>query len=251
MDRKSVMEEVKQNGMALEYVPDPFKNDKKIVMAAVQQNGWALQYADFQDKDIVMAAVQQYGPSLRYAPEFQEDKDVVMAAVKQDGTALRYAPAFQDDKEFVMVAVKKNGWVLEYADFQDKDVVMAAVKENGLALEYAEFQDREVVMAAVHQNGMALKFAGILRADPKIACSAVRNSPHALRFVDHSLDKNNEFIKCMMKYNVDPGGRAVLKGHIMDRQSLKNTAKSLIDPMKVVNDFLGGTRKRRKRTRRR
>ena len=135
----------------------------------------------------------------------------------------------------------------------DPEVVMAAVHQTGLALMFASaFQnDKAVVMAAVTQDGRALEFA-TLRADPDIACAAVKNNPTALEFVDPSLDENDDFIECMMKYNVNPRGRAVLKGHIMDRQSLKNTEKSPSDPMKyVVNNFLGGTRKRRKRTRRR
>jgi hypothetical protein len=181
-----------------------------------------------------------------------------MAAVTQDGRALEFAPAFQNDREVVMAAVKEIGTALLYASDDlknDKDVVMAAVTQTGLALQFAPaFQnDKDVVMAAVKQFGLALEFA-TLRADPDVACAAVKNNPNALEFVDPSLDENDDFIECMMKYNVNPRGRVDLKGHIVDRQSLKNTANTLSDPMKyVVNNFLGGKRKgsRRKRTRRR
>ena len=126
-----------------------------------------------------------------------------------------------------------------------------------MALEFAPmFQtDKEVVMAAVRQNGRALAYAPTLSGDPDIACAAIQNNPTALPFVDASLDNNAQFIECMMKYNVDPGDRAELKRHIIDRQSLKTVAKqNLPDPFKyTVKGFLGGRTRRKhiKRTRRR
>ena len=141
---------------------------------------------------------------------------------------------------------------------------MEAVQRNGMVLKLAtNFQDeREVVMAAVQQNGRALGYAGALRADPDVACAAIQNTRAALPFVDPSLDKNVQFIECMMEYNLPAERDALkiysrnhpeLKRRIRDRQSLKTVAKTLPDPFKYnVPGFLGGrTRKHRKRTRRR
>lgn len=44
MNREQVMAAVKQDGIALQSVPD-LKRDKDVVMAAVKQNGMALQFA--------------------------------------------------------------------------------------------------------------------------------------------------------------------------------------------------------------
>jgi hypothetical protein len=153
-----------------------------------------------------------------------------------------------------MAAVRQDGVILEFALlFQtDREVVMAAVQQNGLALEFAPgFQtDREVVMTAVQQNGTALAYAPTLSGDPDIACAAIQNTPEALPFVDASLDKNNQFIECMMKYNdvTVPPERDELKMSVRSRQRLKTVAKNLPDTFKYdVRSFLGGKRTRRRK----
>ena len=84
-----------QNGNALQYVSDELKNDKEVVLAAITEDGRALEYASDElknDKEVVLAAVTQYGRALEYASdELKNDKDVVLAAVTEDGWALQYS----------------------------------------------------------------------------------------------------------------------------------------------------------------
>jgi hypothetical protein len=154
-----------------------------------------------------------------------------MAAVQQDGFALAFAQEFQNNIE----------------------VVMAAVQQNGVALAFAPaFQnDRKVVMEAVQQNGMALQFSPTFRSDPEIACAAVRSNPLALNIIDPSLDENNDFIECMVKYKLRAIGRPVLDEHIMKRANFNIVAKrSMKEPMNdLIKPFLGGTRRKQKRKR--
>ena len=68
--REIWLEQVKQNGNALDYASSELKADREIVMEAVKQNGVALRYA---------------------AAALKADLDVVFEAVNQDEKARQYA----------------------------------------------------------------------------------------------------------------------------------------------------------------
>ena len=104
-DKKIVLEALKQDGRALQYVSEELRNDEEIVLAAVKQKGFALKYVPTQfknSKKIVLEAVKQYGVALQFASlRIQNDKEVVLEAVKQDGFAILYASkGLKNNKEF-------------------------------------------------------------------------------------------------------------------------------------------------------
>lgn len=93
-------------------------------------------------------------------------------------------------------------------------------------------------MAAVKKDGTAIQYS-TLCADPEITCAAIQNTPHALSFVDSSLDNNNQFIECIIKHKVKSIKRPELQRHIKDRLSLKMVEKELSDSIKhAVNSYL-------------
>lgn len=71
-DKEFVLDVVKKDGMALEFVTNNLKADRDVVLAAVRQNGYALQFAAESlkaDKGIILEAVKQNGYALQYATE--------------------------------------------------------------------------------------------------------------------------------------------------------------------------------------
>ena len=64
-----ILAAVKQNGLALQYVPEKLRR-LNYVLTAVSQNGMALQYTpdDLKKRYIVLIAVRGNGLSLQYAP---------------------------------------------------------------------------------------------------------------------------------------------------------------------------------------
>jgi len=105
-------------------------------------------------------------------------------------------------------------------------------------------------MVAVQQDGRALQYAPDFRRDPDIACAAVRNNPQALDFIDKSLDSNDDFIECMIKYKIRRiGRRPVLQDHIRERLKLTVVEKSPHDTMRYeVRNNLGGKRRRTRKS---
>lgn len=57
-DKSVVLEAVKQDGFALPFAKEKYRNDKSVILAAVNQNKYALKYvkSEYNDKALVAAA---------------------------------------------------------------------------------------------------------------------------------------------------------------------------------------------------
>ena len=217
-----VMEVVSNNGRALEYADEYYRDDKEVVMAAVLDCGLALEYASETlraDKEVVMAAIQSNQPdecSLKYASEtLRADKELVMVAVSHDGFALEYASeTLRADKEGVIAAVSREGYAIRYASETlraDKEVVMAAVSNDGTALNLGISDtlcdDKEVVMAAMSGKGVALKYASKrLRADKEAVMAAVSQfgKGDAIMYASETLRADKEVVIAAVSNDILP-----------------------------------------------
>ena len=64
------MTAVKQNGLALDHVPNDIRGDKEIVLEAVRENGEAFEFASLQlrgDCDVVLEAAEHKRSSLQHS----------------------------------------------------------------------------------------------------------------------------------------------------------------------------------------
>tara|TARA_Y100001968_G_scaffold147573_1_gene134974 strand:- start:134 stop:1684 length:1551 start_codon:yes stop_codon:yes gene_type:complete len=193
-DRKDVLDNVKQNGYALQYASDDLKADREIVITAVQQNGYALQYA---------------------SDDLKADREIVLAVVQKDSFTLQYASDdLKADREIVIAAVQQNGYALEYASDDlkaDREIVLAAVQQDGLALEYASDDlkaDREIVLAAVQQDGDAIDFA-----DLKVK---VESSEHLKDQLNNEINTDQKAF--ILKFTISCLGGSFGKGIIRDSE---------------------------------
>jgi len=192
--REMVLKAVEQEGYALQFANEEFKNDKDIVLAAIKQEGYALQFASEKlknNKYIVLEAVKQNGYALEFASEkIKNDKDIVLVAVKQAGYALQFASEeLKKNKYIVLEAVKQDGYALEFASEKiknDKDIVLVAVEQSGPALKFTSKtlqNDKDIVLLAVNQNGLALKYASEkLRNNKDIVLAAIKQNAYALQY---------------------------------------------------------------------
>ena len=119
-NRSLVLAAVTCQGLALQFVPQTYRDDPRIVLAAVRQEGGALQYASknrLQDKAIVLAAVSQSGRSLQLAaPHLRDDRYVVLAAIAEDPLAIAHAStALKDDADVVLAATSQNWRAMKFA----------------------------------------------------------------------------------------------------------------------------------------
>ena len=80
---------VQRDGFKLMYVNPELLNNPNIIALALKQNGLALQFVPLnkRTKETVLLAVEQNGNALMFAPrELQDDVEVVLAAVAQNPT---------------------------------------------------------------------------------------------------------------------------------------------------------------------
>jgi hypothetical protein len=85
--------------MALEYVPEKFRN-----------------------KNLYRSAVQQTGEALRHVPEPLRNKEICLSAVKQDGLALCYVPPQLRDREICQEALGQDREAWEHIPDQLHDM---------------------------------------------------------------------------------------------------------------------------------
>lgn len=189
---------------------------------------------------------------------------------------LKYvSDALKNDKEVVMKSLEVDGAVLEDASESlqnDKEVVMFAVQVPYHGEDYALYyasnalqNDKDVVMASINNNGPSYELASeALRADPEVACMAIKKIREEMdktpqhaemdleSFIESaplSLDKNDQFIQCMVDHKMPPIQREPLKSHMMDRLRFQKQATrpgpfNKTRTNKLINSFLGGKTRR-------
>ena len=94
--KKEILEQVRQNRMPVYFLePNHLERDKDFVLELVKANGLALEFIRGpmrRDAEVVLAAVRQNGLALKHAsPEFKINKDLVLDAIKQNPCALKYS----------------------------------------------------------------------------------------------------------------------------------------------------------------
>lgn len=161
-----VAEAIKQNGLALQYVPDAsigfegdLKNNYPCVRLAWKQNPESLKFAG---KEATITLLQKFGESLQYASEdHKNDIDVVLAAVKNRGLSLQFAnEKLRDNEEVVLAAIQQDPYALEYASNKLRDdpkIVMTALKGNWISINFASDKCKKdpMITAFKNENGIS------------------------------------------------------------------------------------------------
>lgn len=169
LNKDIILLAVENNGLALNFVPDTFKNDEDIVLAAINQNPYAIEFASIEQK---------------------KKRNIIIRVVEQmdNSKILKYIdPSFYNDKEIILLAIKNNqkNCVLPYVSDElknDFDIILAAVKKNAYALEYASDN---------------------LKNNYDIGIEAVKNIPCSIKFLSTELRNNPEIIKTAINYDIN------------------------------------------------
>lgn len=125
-NKKTVLDVLKKNGLALKSVNPELKKDREIVKTAIEQNGLAF----------------------KFAPAFAGDRELALLAAQKDFRALFFASRnLKEDKEFMMEASQFNDKALQYAsqDIKADTVPMEAIFSDDVLHanepDYKDYQD--------------------------------------------------------------------------------------------------------------
>ncbi len=188
---EDVLEAVKEDGMALHFVPEPLRTEA-LCLEAVKQNGLALRFvplalrteavclaalahgrvADYapaaayvpvrllaESATVCEAAVRQYGLLLKRVPEALRTTAICAAAVRQNGLALRWVPEDMKTPEICADAVCSSGWAVKHvpADLLTEDLCLVAARDAGaeaLELMPHEMVTRRICGAVAARDGI-------------------------------------------------------------------------------------------------
>jgi len=113
-DRDLVLEAVRRNGLALEFVASRYKADREVVLAAVASQEWALEHASqgmLADREVILTALKKQSEFVDFdenvfgfaSENLRGDRELVLWAVHTSVLGLGYASAdLKRDKDFVL-----------------------------------------------------------------------------------------------------------------------------------------------------
>jgi hypothetical protein len=172
------LELVRENGRMLRCIVDKTYD---VCLEAVGQNGMALEYVPEEYKDIVMCqvAVNRNGCALMYVPEELRTYKMSLDAVRQNGFAIEYVNVGYEKlyQRLCLEAVKNNGCSLKYVSYMVNNeansemynICLEAVRNNGFAIidvgKYLHFDKREYEMfclEAIKQNVRVRDYLDVL-----------------------------------------------------------------------------------------
>jgi hypothetical protein len=110
---------VMQNGLALQYAAEIFKDDEQIIKLALKSNPLAYKYVSQNLRaniEITIYAIKAKVINAKYLPEiFKNDREIAIIAVNKNGNAISYLPErWREDTEIINLAIKQNPSAIQY-----------------------------------------------------------------------------------------------------------------------------------------
>lgn len=123
-DKTMVLEAIKQNGLALQFVSFELQNDDELIRTALSSNFTAYE---------ILAPDKKQNPE--FANFYNENNRTFEYVLSRNGMSIgepKYATA-RNIRRFAMLAVTQNGLALQFLSSElkdDPDIVLTAVKQN-------------------------------------------------------------------------------------------------------------------------
>ena len=149
------------------YILGPFQPLKEWftverAMAAIKQNGCALQYIPetFKTVEICSAAVQMNYNALYYVPIALKTPDMCLAVVKLNGRMIDCVPFAGRTSTICLAAVQQCGIALVSVPNRTPDICLAAVQQAGMALGLipSDVLTTDMCAIAYQQNNQSYAF---------------------------------------------------------------------------------------------
>jgi hypothetical protein len=216
IDKKTVLNLVKVEGMALEFASKDLQNDKEVVFEAIRNNPQAFQFASKEiqhDKEFILFAFENRIHLLRYIPvEFQNDKNVVEESLKSQDSFEFVSEELKGDKSFVLEVLEVlevSAWtLLKYASKElqnDKEVVFEAIRNDPQAFQFAskEIQhDKEFILDAFKNDIHLSRYIPVEFQNDKNVVKESLKSQDSFEFVSEELKGDKSFVLEVLEVSV-------------------------------------------------
>jgi len=155
---------VRQNSLAIEYVPPALIN-QEIALEAVKQNGLSIEYVPpaLINQEIVLAAVSNTAEAILSVKPYLINQEIALTAVSKDSSILQFIPPALINQEIALTAVSKDASVIKFipTDLSNyQEIALTAVAQNSLAIEYVPpaLINQEIALTAVSKDASVIKF---------------------------------------------------------------------------------------------
>lgn len=152
---KYAMKMVREDGLALEFVPSRIV-DRELCLVAVKQNWQAVEFVPgwCRRREIYEEAVKQDIDAFFDTPSGMRSPKLLEIVFGKSPEFLKYIEKIDRDKETCLLAVKVDGLTLEFVpeEVKDKEVCLTAVKNTKAALPYVPEQFRDEISKLVEDE---------------------------------------------------------------------------------------------------
>lgn len=237
-DRVTALQQVEENGLALQTLSEEFRDDKQIVLAAINQNWKAVEFAsprvrsmpdvmltavrmDWRAKDFLVSEAEKFvlwdvkrqGPvkwplidELPGKYKSHEQQNATYKYIRSNLQFTELSMKFMNSRAFIEERIKQNGILLanDYSGYNDdKNLVITAVRNTWRSLEYVSDrlkEDPDVWSIAFNQNWQAIRYSNaIVTDDETIMSEMCESNVNNIRFGSERLRSNKEWFAVQIK----------------------------------------------------
>lgn len=152
-NRELVIDVVRKNGLALQYVSEQLRDDDIVVKIAVENNGMALQFASHRLQNIhhiVMSAVLENGWALQFASDtLRDNSEIVTCAMWTHNDVVEYA---SDDIKIMQTIEHKLVAGKEIQNHYDYDAKIPKAKRFSYAKIKELYTEAQEIRSELHKN---------------------------------------------------------------------------------------------------
>ena len=171
---------VKQNGMALEFIPEQYIT-RKLCQLAIEQNGNAI----------------------NLIPNDMLDEHLFFIASKTNKNILIYTPKEYRTKKFCEYAIdNKNVFYNIPKEYINYELCKKSILKNAISIKYIpkEYRTKELCELAIKQDGSALRYIPKKYRTKELYELAINSSPYALQYIPQTYYSEKLFLKSINNY---------------------------------------------------
>lgn len=194
---------VKNNGMAIEFIPDNLR-DSVLCTEAVKTSNGAIKYLQKQQTfELCLLAAKGNGHTIQFAKNEFINKELCEIAVNTNGSAIKHVPTHLKTNELILTAIKKDPSVIDSISDQTEEMCLLAIETAQPYIDYRFLSNLRVQTPKVSE--LMVSIDGGLRyinnKTPELCWKSIKLFPKNLRFVPAEIQSPD---MCLYAIKLDP-----------------------------------------------
>lgn len=196
---------VSQNGLALQYAPEPYKDDTEVALTAIRQNPRSFMHSRLtRDTAFIKQTIRQHPEIFEQAAQpLRRDQALVTELIQINPKSVQYADkSLTSNKPFLLQMIQMDLSVLEHIDGHlkfDDAFMLQAIQIDPEAMLYADDEFLRgskyfASSAAEHSLDTLAFITDELKHDQAFFLELIENKPQAITYAASELLSNQDFL---------------------------------------------------------